>query len=231
MDTIKILLGATVALLFAAVVLSWNNMKRGVENAPPEELARVKRQLAELELENQRLATERELDKLRVATPPNNDADAVTTTAVKTDKMSELEARLAETEAKLAEAAAAKDKAERDATVAEGEAGLIAQRDLESRDKELRRARQIKDALLIARVKEFVENEEVGSFAVIEIDRPDNVQPGTVLGVRRNTGILGQVRVDDINGNEAIANPVAGTFFGGNIDLKPGDELIVPPPF
>lgn len=227
MDTIKILLGATVALLFAAVVLSWNNMKRGVENASPEELARVRQQLAELELENQRLATEKELENLRTANPPA----AEPTRPVQADKMEQLEARLAETEARLAEASTEKEKAERDATVAQKEAGLIAQRDLESRDKELRRARQIRDALLIARIKEYVENEELGSFVVIEIERPDNVQAGSVLGVRRNTGILGQVRVDQVNGNEAIANPVGGTFFSGNIDLKPGDELIIPPAF
>ena len=233
MDTIKILLGATVALLFAAVVLSWNNMRQGVAGAKPEELARVHQQLAELELENQRLATERELQNLRTATPTAAVPGAPTTpaTPARTDRMADLEARLAETEAKLAETETEKGKAERDAQVAKNEAGLIAQRDLESRDKTLRRARQIKDALLIARVKEFIESEEVGSYAVVEIERPENVQPGCMLGVRRNTGILGQVRIDEVTGTEAVANPVAGTFLGGPVDLKPGDELIIPPPF
>ena len=230
MDTIKILLGATVALLFAAVVLSWSNMKHGVAGASPDELTRVRQQLAELDKESQHLATERELQNLRAS----NQAATEATTAAKparSDKMAELEARLAETEAKLAETETDKGKAQRDAKVAEKEAGLIAQHEIESHDKQLRRARQIKDALLIAKVKQYVENQEVGSFAVIEIERPENVQPGSVLGVRRNTGILGQVKVGEVTGSEAVANPVISSFQGAPVDLKAGDELIIPPPF
>ena len=229
MDTIKILLGATVALLLAAVVLSWKNLQHNVDQAPPDELARVRKQLTELEVENQRLATERELQNLRGANPAGGEAAVVP--VPRTDKMAELEKRLADTEDKLAATQADKEKSERDAKVAKDEAGLIAQRDLEKRDKELRRARMIADAMVMATVKEFVQNDQVGSFAVIEIQRPENVQPGTILAVRRKTGILCQLRVDEITGKEAVANPLQGTSFGSSIDLQPGDELIVPPAF
>jgi len=228
MDTIKILLGATVALLFAAVALSWSNMKNA--STSPEELTRVRQQLVDLDLETQRLATERELQNLRTASPPPSET-ATAAKPARTDKELELEERLAEAQAKLAETETQKGKAERNAKVAEKEAGFIAQHDLEGRDKQLRRARQIKDALLIARIKQFVVNEEVGSFAVIEIERPENVQTGATLGVRRNTGILGQVRIGEITGTEAVANPVASSFQGGPVDLKAGDELIIPPSF
>ena len=148
-----------------------------------------------------------------------------------TDKVAELESKLAETQARLDAAEDETTKAERDASVAEDEAGLIAQRDLESRDRDLRRARQISQALLIATITEYVEDEQIGSFAVVDIQRPENVQSGTVLDIRRNTGILGKLKVSEISGSEAIANPVPESFFGGRIDIQPGDELIIPPPF
>ena len=51
MNTMKFLLGATVALLFGAIVVSWQGMKQNVKNATPEELAVVKQQLEELKQE------------------------------------------------------------------------------------------------------------------------------------------------------------------------------------
>ena len=223
----KILLGATVALLLAAVVLSWKKMQDDNRNESPEEIARVEQQITQLRLEQERLKAEKQLRDLRSETTAAAPAPA----PANPDKVSELETKLAETQAKLAEAEAGTTKAERDASVAEEEAGLIAQRDLESRDRDLRRARQISQALLIATVTEFVEDEQLGSFAVIAVQRPESVQPGTVLDVRRNTGILGKLKVSEISGSEAIANPVPESFFGGKVEIQPGDELIIPPPF
>jgi hypothetical protein len=228
MDTMKILLGATVALLLAAVVLSWQRMQDDNENASPEEIARVEAQIKQLQLEEERLKAERQLREVRAGAAT---AGVATTAPPTGGRMAELETKLAETEARLAEATATADKAARDAEVAEGEAGLIAQRDLESRDRDLRRARQISQALLIATVTEYVEDENIGSFAVIDIQRPESINIGTVLDVRRNTGILGKLKVGEVSGREAIANPIPESFLGGTIEIQPGDELIIPPPF
>jgi len=229
MDTMKILLGATVALLLAAVGLSWKKMQDDNRNASPEEIARVEQQITQLRLEQERLKAEKQLRDLRSETTAA--ATTPTPAPASPDKVVELETRLAETQARLAEAQAGTTKAERDASVAEEEAGLIAQRDLESRDRDLRRSRQISQALLIATVTEFVEDEQLGSFAVIAVQRPESVQPGTVLDVRRNTGILGKLKVSEVSGAEAVANPVPESFFGGKVEIQPGDELIIPPPF
>ena len=48
MDTMKLLLGATIALLLGALAVSWQGMNSGVKNAPPDELARLKKQVTEL---------------------------------------------------------------------------------------------------------------------------------------------------------------------------------------
>ena len=238
----KILLGATVALLLAAVVMSWQNMREKSANAAPDDLARVEAQIQQYKIEEQRLAAERELRALRAATPnltavPTPAAPSTASAVVvppgqpavavppsQPDRTADLEQRLRDAEERAA-------KLERDKNVARDEAGVIAQRDLEKRDKDLRRARLIKQALLIATVTEFVENPDIGSFAVIKVERPENVQPGTILDIRRNTGVLGKLKVGELNGEEAIANPIPASFMGGPVDIRPGDELILPPPF
>ena len=65
MDTMKILLGATIALLLAALVMSWNGMRDGVKNAPEEEIARMRKQLDELRVETERIQLEKQLQQAR----------------------------------------------------------------------------------------------------------------------------------------------------------------------
>ena len=48
-----ILLGATFALLLAAVVLSFQGMKDGVRNAPQDEIARLQSQIEQIRMEQE----------------------------------------------------------------------------------------------------------------------------------------------------------------------------------
>jgi len=64
---------------------------------------------------------------------------------------------------------------------------------------------------------------------VISLQRPENVQVGTVLGIRRNGGLLGQLKVAQVYTNEGMATADPHIFPGGSVDIEPGDELIVPP--
>ena len=57
---------------------------------------------------------------------------------------------------------------------------------------------------------------------------PEQVQPDTILAIRRKTGILGQLKVTSIEGTEAVASPLPGF---GPIQPEAGDELILPPRF
>lgn len=220
MDTMKILLGATIALLLGALVMSWQGMNEGVKNTSPDELARLRKQVEELQAQHDRIQREKKLQEMRVTAEPEQQSQAPP------DQIAAMQAELAAKEAALQEIAAEKEKAERDAGVYRDEAGLVGQRKLESGDNELRRARLIRDALLIGRVSEYVEDEEYGGFVTIELVMPENVQVGTVLAIRRQTGILGQLKVTDVTPEGAIANPMSG--FG---PVKPvsGDELILPP--
>lgn len=220
MDTMKLLLGATVALLLGAIAVSWQGMKTGVANTSKDEMARLEKQIKELRYEQDKLAIERQTQALRsaptnVPTPMSNQA--------------EIEAMKAEMEAnKAAVAKMEAEKAQRDAKLADSEELLLDQRKLEQTDGELRRARMISEALLIGRVREYVEDAQYGGFITFDVLMPEQVQPGTTLAIRRKTGILGMLKVSEVAADGAIANPIPGF---GPVQPQVGDELILPPQY
>ena len=222
MDTMKLLLGATVALLLGALAVSWQGMNKGIKDASPDEIARLKKQVAELRAEQDKLQLEKQLQQLK-ATP----APAATVSSNATE-IEALKAQMEANKAALAQIEADKNKAKRDAKVEQDEEGLLGQRDKEEGDAELRRARMIGEALLIGRIKEYVEDAQYGGFITFEIAMPEQVQVGTVLAIRRKTGILGQLKVSDVSADGGIANPLPGF---GPVEPKVGDELILPPQY
>ena len=219
MDTMKLLLGATVALLLGALAVSWQGMTNGVKNTSPDEIARLKKQITELRIEQDKIQLEKQIQQIKAAPQP-----------VAAPNAAEMEALKAQLEAnKLALQAMEMEKASlRDSEVEMAEEGLLGQRDLEKADVELRRARMIAEALLIGTVKEFVEDAQYGGFITIEVRMPEQVQPGTILAIRRKTGILGQLKVSDVSPEGAIANPIPGF---GPVEPQVGDELILPPQY
>ena len=222
MDTMKLLLGATVALLLGALAVSWQGMSTGVKNASPDEVARLKKQVAELRAEQDKLQLERQIQQLKSTPVPD-----LSSPGASPAEMEAIKAQLAANQAALAQLEAEKANAARDAKVAQDEEGLLSQRDLEKGDNELRRARMIAEALLIGRVQEYVEDAEYGGFVTFQILMPEQVQPGTILAIRRKTGILGQLKVSDVTTEGGIANPLPGF---GPVNPEVGDELILPPP-
>ncbi|MGE9270721.1 MAG: hypothetical protein ACQKBU_07945 [Verrucomicrobiales bacterium] len=215
-DTLKILLGATMALLIGALLVFANRMHDGVEQTAPEEVAAMRQQLFEMQQELERISLEKQRRTLRDAVETPGPSDLVTRGEAQ-ETVIELEERLAELEEEAAEL-------RNDAAVAESEAGLLTQRYTESRSKMQRRSRVINEALQIATIKEWVDDPTYGGFAVLSVERPDNVQSGTVLAIRRNGGILGTLRVGEVTFDGAIANPI--TSFA-EVKPEPGDELIL----
>ena len=66
MDTIKILLAATIALLIGAFGWNWLEQREQVKNSPASELARIQKQLAEIKREEQNLIAEKQLRDMGV---------------------------------------------------------------------------------------------------------------------------------------------------------------------
>jgi hypothetical protein len=224
MDTMKLLLGATIALLLAAIVMSYQQSRQQVANAAPDELQRLRQQLDELRLEQERIEIERRAREYRDRQPVT--LPGIGQPSANNPEIEAMKAELAAKEAALRAIEEEKAKAERDAQVYRDEAGLLGQRKVESGDRELQRARMISDALLVARIIGFTED-EFGGFVTIELLMPELVQPNETLAIRRNTGILGLISVTTIEGREAVGTPLPGV---GPIDPRAGDELIIPPP-
>jgi hypothetical protein len=222
MDTMKLLLGATIALLLGALAVSWQGMRDGVKNAPADEVARLRKQITELRMEQDKLQLEKQIQQLKASAP------AMPATGGSPAEIEEMKAKLAANEAALAQLEAERERAALDAKVAQDEEGLLSQRDLEKGDSELRRARLIGEALLIGRVTEYVEDADYGGFITFQILMPEQVQPGTILAIRRKTGILGQLKVSDVTAEGGIANPLPGF---GPVNPQVGDELILPPQY
>ena len=212
-----ILLGATFALLLAAVVLSFQGMKEGVKNAPKNEIARLQAQLDRLRMQQDNLELEKRHQQLLSNSTPQTGGPS---------EIEKMKTELAAKEAEMARLAEEKADAEKKADTYRDEAGFIGGRELEKNDNELRRARLIRDALLIGRVSSFIENPEVGDFLTVEVVMPEQVQSGTILAIRRNTGILGRVKISNVTPEGAIASPMPGF---GQAPPKAGDELIIPP--
>ena len=218
MDTMKLLLGATVALLLGALAVSWQGMNQGVKNTPPDEIARLQKQVKELRAEQDNLKMQRDLQLLRsepVQAPASSELESMKHQVAKN--------KLALEEIELRKEAEARDK-----KVAQDEEGLLAQRNLEGGDSELRRARMISDALLVGRIKEYVEDAQYGGFVTFDVLLPEQIQAGVIVAIRRKTGILGQLKVSDITTDGAIANPLPGF---GQVKPQVGDELILPPQY
>ncbi len=219
MDTMKLLLGATIALLLGALAVSWQGLNTGVKNAPASELARLEKQVKELRAEQDKLEFERQMMQLRSEAPTTPTASAAQDIAAIRAQMD------AQAAAKAVEEVA---KAERDAMVEDSEELLKDRNALENNDSELRRARMISEALLMGQVKEYVEDPQYGGFVTFDILMPEQVQVGTILAIRRKTGILGLLKVSQVEFDGAVANPLPGF---GPVSPQVGDELILPPQY
>jgi len=216
MDTMKLLLGATIALLLGALAVSWQGMQTGVRSAPADEIAKLEKQVKELRADQDRLLREKEMQMIRSETV------AATTTAPSAEDMVALKQQVEDQKRALAEAEV------RDKKLEQNEELLMDQRKVEQSDSELRRARLISEALLIGKIQEYVQDPSNGTFITFEVMMPEQVQVGTILAIRRKTGILGLLKVTDMQPEGGIANPMPGF---GPVEPQPGDELILPPPF
>ncbi len=103
MDTMKLLLGATIALLLGALVVSWQGMQQGVRNTPPDEIARLQKQIEELRLEQDRIQLEKQYQQLR-------SEPAAQPVQPSVSEMDVMKAQLAEKEAALQQIEAEKSK-------------------------------------------------------------------------------------------------------------------------
>lgn len=215
MNITHILLGSTAAILIAALILSYSAMKGGEEEVYRHTNAKVLMdENARLQAEISRLQSRQVYQgSPQTINPPQN---------ISSQRLVELEEQK-----RLLQDQLEAERKKRE--LAEAEAEVMTEREAGKLNKEQRRAKMISIATIMAQVSEVAE--EQGIFIVVlDVKVPNQVREGRELAIRRGTGIIGRLVVSriDIDGNY-FADPLPGSFPGGSIDVKIGDELIVPP--
>lgn len=214
MNITQILLGSTAAILLAALILSYNAMKGGVAEDGRRQSAR------ELIEQNERLQAE--ILRLRTGHGYAGAGSQVQMPAsMSAEKLSELE----EQNRLLKEQVSAEQKKREQA---QAEAQALTERQSGKLNKEQRRAKLISMAMLMAQVSEVAQDEGI-YVVVIDVKMREQVHDGTELAIRRGTGIIGRLKVSRDDSGNYFADPIPGSFPGGEIDVQVGDELIIPP--
>ena len=206
MDTIKIMLGMLVALLVGALAMSWKGFRQEVRDTPKKELAEVQRQIAEIE--QQRKLLQEEKERMMLGTPLAQKAPA---------------------EASVIPEVAPQDAPETGAVFDEDVPAQVAAQETPEKPampSAADRAKAIAEAPVVGKITEWVEDPNLGAFATLEVIDPAAVKAGAVLSVRRGTGLLGKLKVNEVAPEGALASPTA-VF--GDVKPKAGDELIVEP--
>ncbi|MEK7950860.1 hypothetical protein [Luteolibacter soli] len=208
MDTIKILLGMITALLVGALAMSWKNFRQEVRDTPKKELGEVQRQIAEIE--QQRKLLKEEKDRMMLGMP------------------------LAQGQKAPSEAPAIPEVKPQDVP----DTGAVFEDDVASKettpeipDKPAvpnaeERAKAIAATPAVGKIVQWVEDPNLGTFATLQVIDAAAVKADAVLSVRRGTGILGKLKVSEVEAAEAVASPTA-VF--GDVKPKEGDEVIVEP--
>lgn len=233
MNMMSVLLGATGLLLVAALVLSFGSMNKDLGTSPTKkEVAALRTELevlraaeAELRLLRQQKETANAMAGTSAYVPQSNPVTNTPASVAVANEEAESAAEIAALKQELADAQEEAARQEKRAETLSDEVGVAWEQKIEKTDSERRRDKLIRAALLIATVTEWSPDD---GFLVIDINRPESVQEGTVLAIRRDGGIIGRVKVATLYPEGASADPLPGTFFGGNIDIQAGDELITP---
>lgn len=227
----KILVAATFGLMLALLVLLYQGKNDGSSEADIRELHELNQRLILQEQVSRAVIPRQPSQSTPVEiSPPTPSGPSPAELEAQQNMLAALEEKMAkldgieETNRKLIEE---KEEAEQKAETYKDEAGFIAQRQLETNDMNQRRARQISQALLIGQVESF---EKEWNIVVFRSTLPDSIQEGSELGIRKNNGLKGRVRVSRIENGSYVANAITGSFFG-DVNIEVGDELIIPPPF
>jgi hypothetical protein len=206
-DTIKILLGLVAALLLGALAHTWKNFKVERANEPKEKLTQVRLEIAAIHETRAQMKADR--DRITGVAPPPPLAE---TPGVSTDA-SGVDLAAIDAASSLGDPAAEEPVA----PSADPAPAPAAPMD---------RAARIAAAPAVAKVIEWIDDPAIGQFATLDVI-DSKLTPGTVVAIRRNNGILGRLKIEQITAEGTLANPV--TVFQ---DLKPqkGDLLIIEPP-
>jgi len=223
MNTTNILLATTSILIVVAFGLSFGGFSKETESPEnQEEIALLKKEMEALEADRRAF----ELSQLRtsaripetvstVAPAPLPVEPGTATTPLADDEREELQAEI--------------DKLREDAEMLEKETEKVYKERNQIKIEQEMAARRVKMALTMGTV--VIANKENGLVIFDPTSSAPNHQPGRILAVRRNSGILGEIQIKRLDeSGQYVADMRPQVFAADNYpDIIPGDEIIVNP--
>jgi len=241
MDFIKTLLGILAILLLAAFGVSWRSLTNHVGDSK-EDISKQKLDLQALNENRDRLALE--VKRLKQGQPLDGSGDTgnvITPSAASADDPfapatgDDHEPTPEELAAQQARAKAISEALHPGDDVDFGDDNKKRQQQADSGAAEIAAAAARRQALIVAApvvatLQEWIEDPQLGSLAVLKpatAAPTDALRTGVEVLIRRNGGVLGTLRIDEITPEGISASPL--TTFDA-LKPVPGDELIVAPP-
>lgn len=189
MNTTNILLGATSLLLIIGLVLSFGGFSKSKNDpASKAELAEIKAELAQLEAQNRAL----ELNRFRRQVTPIAPVTPIATAPTTSQLDDQLKAQLRDHEEKIAKLESDNLDLNEKAKSIEAENEKLFEEKTEARQEDRMAAFRVKNALTLGTV---ISADKLNGFAIFQPSPEANstFQPGRVLAVRRNDGIIGNI--------------------------------------
>lgn len=229
MNTTNILLGTTSALLVVGFALSFDGFSKNKDSDESAmarkvlkaEIAKADREAQELRLSQLRASADYTppsvIPPMPTITPPAPAPDAPADAALLEKLESEKE--------KSERLAAEKSDLEEQLKVSEKETEEAYKDKKRIKEEQEERAKKVRMALTMGTVTNASKET---ALVIFEPTDTANFQPGKVLNVRRNDGIIGQIEVDRLQDNLYICTMRPhGYSPDGYPDIQPGDEVII----
>jgi len=220
MNTTNILLATTSILILVAFGLSLKGFSDDRDDPDNrEEFAQLKKEMEELEAERRAF----ELSQLRAAAPPVSpvsDPEPI----IDDEPLEAITPGSATTELDESERSALEER------IAELENG-IQQQEEETEEEALYKKREKMISMALDMGTVLSASKEHATVIYEPSRNSPNHQPGTMLAVRRKSGIIGEIEVDRLDASGKYVATMRPQDFteDGYPDIRPGDTIIIDP--
>lgn len=226
MNITNLLLATTSILILVAFILSFGNFKRDSSSDDSrKQREELILELAKIRAENNALreASLHQAPSPPVQIVPATSAPAAAPTPATTELSDEQARQIEELQNQLEEERENNEAATQKALQAEEETLYFMREKTREEQREKRKQNRIRIALKMGTVDTV--NTEYG-FITFNPVGGMIFQPGQKLGIRRQSGVLGQIKIDRQEGVQYVANLIPNPYAGGLPPVTIGDELI-----
>ncbi len=226
MNTTNILLATTSLLLVVGFALSLGNFTQSrASDSDKKEIAELRAKLDQLDAEERafELARLRAINPVSPVPPPKSMVEPQPEPTPISDDM---QAIIQSQQEKIEALETEKEELTVENTTLEKENEEIFEEKKENQDEQRMAAFRVKNALTMGTVTSASKE---NALVIFTPSQSNNFQPGRILAVRRNTGIIGKIVVDrlDESGDYVATMRPHGYSPDGYPDIQPGDTIII----